>query len=121
MKTAVSPLPKFDLDALVALQQANVDTMIAAQKIIFDLAQTLAKRQAEFLKDAYGKVEASFKGFDGKKQPAAYVEEAKAVIEKAVADAKETTDLALKAQNEVVDLFVKRATANFEQVKTLAA
>lgn len=115
-------LPKFDFDAVVALQKANVETLIAAQKIVFDLYQTVAKRQAELVKEYYGKVEGSVKGgFDSKKQPAAYVDDAKAAIEKAVADAKETIDLGLKAQSEVVDLFVKRATANFDQVKSLAA
>ena len=45
----------------------------------------------------------------------------KAVVEKAMADVKETMDLGIKAQSEVVDLFVKRATQNFEDVKAIAA
>ena len=43
--------PKFDLDAFVALQKANVETVVAAQKIFFDLAQTVAKRQVELTKE----------------------------------------------------------------------
>src|SRR3954453_15589402 len=54
-------------------------------------------------------------------QPAAYVDEMKAVVEKAMADVKETMDLGIKAQSEGVDLFVKRATQNFEDVKAIAA
>jgi hypothetical protein len=38
-----------------------------------------------------------------------------------MADVKDTMDLGLKAQNEVVDLFVKRATANFDEAKQIAA
>jgi phasin family protein len=115
-------LPKMDFDALVALQKANLETLLAAQRIVLDLAQTVAKRQAELVKELMGKAEVAMKGgFDSKKQPAAYVDDAKAAMEKAVADAKETIDLGLKAQNEVVDLLVKRASANFEQVKQLAA
>lgn len=115
-------LPKFDFDAVVALQKANVETMVAAQKIIFDLAQTVTKRNVELVKEFLAKAEGTMKaGFDAKKQPAAYVEEAKSAVEKALADAKETLDLGIKAQNEVVDLFVKRASANFDQVKSLAA
>jgi hypothetical protein len=30
-------------------------------------------------------------------------------------------DLSMKAQTEVVDLFVKRATANFDEAKTLSS
>lgn len=114
--------PKFDLDAVVALHKANIETVVAAQKIWYDLAQTVAKRQTELFKESVAKFETVFKGgFDAKKQPASYVEDAKVALEKAVADAKETIDLGLKAQSEVVDLFVKRASANFEQVKSLAA
>jgi hypothetical protein len=67
------------------------------------------------------KSETMLKGFDGKKQPAAYAEEVKAAMEKAMADVKETVDLGIKAQSEVVDLLVKRATANFEDMKAVAA
>jgi hypothetical protein len=115
-------MPKLDVDAVVALQRANIETFLAAQRILFDLAQTVAKRQTELFKDFIGKAEVAVKGgFDAKKQPATYVDDAKAAIERAVADAKETLDLGLKAQSEVVDLFVKRATANFDHVKALAA
>ena len=62
-----------------------------------------------------------FKGFDAKKQPTVYADEMKAAVEKAMADVKETVDLGIKAQSEVVDLFVKRATANFEEMKAVAA
>ena len=113
--------PKFDLDAVVALQKANLETVVAAQRIFFDLAQTVAKRQAEFVKEAFARIETAFKGYDSKKQPQVYVDEFKAVVEKAMADVKETVDLGIKAQSEVVDLFVKRATQNFEDVKALAA
>ena len=91
-------MPKFDVEALVGLHKANVETFVAAQKILFDLAQTVAK-----------------------KQPAVYADELKVAVEKAMAEVKETVDLGIKAQSEVVDLFVKRATANFQEIKAVAA
>lgn len=120
-KTNSANFPKFDLDAWIALNKANLETLIAAQKIVFDFWQTVAKRQADMMKDSVGKFEGLFRAFDVKKQPKDYVEEAKSVIEKAMADAKETLDLGMKAQAEVVDLFVKRATANLDEAKSLAA
>lgn len=114
-------MPKFDFDAVMALHKANLETMVAAQKIMFDLAQTMAKRQSELFKDAFSSTESMMKGFDGKKQPQAYMDDAKTVLEKAIAEAKETMDLGMKAQTEVVDLFVKRATANFDEAKSIAA
>jgi phasin family protein len=114
-------LPKLDVEALVTLQKANIETMVAAQKILFDLAQTVAKKQVEYVKESMAKTEAMFKGFDAKKQPAVYADELKVAVEKAMADVKETVDLGIKAQGEVVDLLVKRATANFEEMKAVAA
>jgi phasin family protein len=120
--TANGPaVPKVDFEAMLTLYKANVDTFVAAQRIIFDFSQTVAKRQVELLKETFSRAEGMMKGFDAKKQPQAYVEEAKAAIEKAMADVKETMDLGMKAQHEVVDLFVKRATANFDEVKSIAA
>ncbi len=120
-KTASPSFPKFDVEAWMALHKANLETVVAAQKIVFDFWQTVAKRQVEMMKETLGKAEGFMKGFDAKKQPKEYVEEAKAVLEKAMADAKETLDLGMKAQAEVVDLFVKRATANLDEAKSLAA
>jgi phasin family protein len=114
-------LPKFDVEALVTVQKANVETFVAAQKIIFDLIQTVAKKQVEIVKEAMAKADVMFKGFDAKKQPTAYADEMKAAVEKAMADVKETVDLGIKAQSEVVELLVKRATANFEEMKAVAA
>ena len=114
-------MPKFDVEALVGLHKANVETFVAAQKILFDLAQTVAKKQVEYVKESMAKTEAMFKSFDAKKQPAVYADELKAAVEKAMAEVKETVDLGIKAQGEVVDLFVKRATANFQEIKAVAA
>ncbi len=120
-KTASPAFPKFDLEGWVALHKANLETAVAAQKIIFDLWQTIAKRQVELAKESFARFDGFVKGFDAKKQPKEYVEDAKAVLEKAMADAKETLDLGMKAQAEVVDLLIKRATANLDEVKALAA
>ena len=121
-KPVLPAMPKFDVEAFVALQKANVETVVAAQKILFDLAQTVAKKQVEMVKEMMAKTEALVKGgFDGKRQPVAYADEVKAAMEKAMADVKETVDLGIRAQSEVVDLFVKRATANFEEIKAIAA
>ncbi|SNB56581.1 phasin family protein [Arboricoccus pini] len=113
--------PKFDIESVLALYKSNIETCVAAQKIMFDFSQTLAKRQVETVKESFAKAEALMKGFDGKKLPQSYVDDAKAAIEKALADVKEAMDMGMKAQNDVVDLFVKRASANFDGVKTMAA
>jgi phasin family protein len=114
-------MPKFDLDAMIAVQKANVETLVAAQKILFDLAQIVAKKQVEYVKESIARTESLFKSVDATKEPVAYADELKAAVEKALAEVKETVDLGIKAQSEVVDLFVKRASANFEELKAAAA
>jgi hypothetical protein len=103
------------------MHKGNLETAVAAQKVMFDLAQTIAKRQADFVKEGFAKAEVMFRGYDARKQPQVYVDEMKAAVEKAMADVKETVDLGIRAQAEVVNLFVKRATKNLEGVKALAA
>ena len=102
---------------MVAFHRANLDTFVAAQRILFDLAQTMAKKQSDLFKELMASSESMLKGYDAKKQPGAYVDEVKAAMEKAMAEVKETVDLGMKAQSEVVDLFVKRASANFDEAK----
>ncbi len=116
-KPEMPSMPKVDMDAMMAIQKANIETMTAIQKIMFDLTQAVAGRQADMFKEAFARTETIMKGFDQKKDPQAYVEEARAAFEKAFADVKETIDMGMKAQNEVVDLVVKRSQANIEDAR----
>lgn len=118
---AISPVPAFNFDAIVSMQKANLETAVAAQKIMFDLAQTVARRQAGIVQEMMGRVEGMMKGFDAARQPTDYVGDMRSAAEKVMAEVKETVDLGMRAQAEVVDLFVKRASANFETSKKAAA
>ncbi len=120
-RSTVPGLPRFDLDALFALQKANLETFFQAQKIAFDFVQTLTRRQAELAREAFARAEGLLRGFDPGKQPTGYVDEARAAIEKAVAEVRELADLGLRAQSEIVDLFVKRAAANLDEIRKAAA
>ena len=125
MSTEKTPLsataPKFDVDALMSLHRGNFETFVAVQKVWLDLAQTITRKNADLFRDYVGRAEGLAKGYDSQKQPQSYVDDMKAAVEKAVAEVKENVDLGMKAQSEVVDLVVKRANANIEGVKGLAA
>lgn len=117
---AKSELPKFDVNAVVAMQKANLETFVQAQKIWTDAAQSIAKLQVGYVNDLVSQAQAMFaarepRGADN------YVADARAAAEKAVTVAKQQIDLGAKAQAEMVDLVAKRVTANFEQAKSLAA
>ena len=88
--------------ALVALQAAGIEAIVAAQKLMLDLAQTTAMQQVETIKSMMAQ------GVDSDRQPMAYA----AAVEKAMADVREAMELGIKAQSEVADLFVRRASAH---------
>jgi hypothetical protein len=112
-------VPSFNLDAYIALQKANVDTLVQAQSVFVQAAQSIAKLRAALIEESFKKAETAFK-FDPKVKPEAYFAEAKANAEKFMAAAKQELDLGVKAQNDVAQLVVKRAVANVEELKALA-
>ncbi|MCB1882821.1 MAG: phasin family protein [Geminicoccaceae bacterium] len=109
--------PKFDLDSYVGMHRTNLETFAEAQRVMLDFAQTMTRRQADLMKDMLDRMGGFARNADAKDRPQAYVDEFKSALERTVADMKETMDLGLKAQNEVVDLFVKQAGRNFDEVK----
>ncbi len=121
VKAEIPAVPKFNFEALFAMQQSQLDTFVAAQKIMFDLVTDFGSKQQARMKDTAAKAEAMIKGFGTNKEPTAYVSEAKAVFEEVMSDARETMDLGLKAQNEMIDLLAKRAAASVGAAKSLSA
>jgi hypothetical protein len=110
-----------DVDAFVALQKKNVETLVAAQSIWSDLVRTLVERQGQLVKDAFANAQDYLQGgFDAKRQPQAYIEGAKVLFEKVFAEVKETAELGLKAQRAVAVLFGERTTANVAEGKAAA-
>jgi hypothetical protein len=114
-------MPKFDVGRSSRIRRRTSMTVVSAQKIVFDLAQTVAKRNADMMREMFQRAGTMRRVADAGEQPQSYADEAKSAMAKVMADVKETMDLGIKAQGEVVDLFVKRATQNFEEVKALAA
>jgi hypothetical protein len=113
-------LPKIDLDAVFGLQKANLATAQEAQNVLLDAAQAIVRAQYGWAEEAAAEVRAALNA-KAPKQPEAVLAEVKAAAEKAVAVAKESVDLGVMAQRRVADLLSRRAAANVEQIKVLAA
>jgi hypothetical protein len=118
--TKTPQFPKFDVTALVNMHKANVETLVQAQKVWADAAQAIAKLQYGLFEDGVKSAQGLLK-LDPKGKPEIAFADVKAAAEKAVAVAKEEFDLGVKAQNEVAQLFVRRATANIDELKAFAA
>ena len=119
--TELPAMPPFNFEALFTMQKAQVDTFVAAQQIIIGLATDLGNQQQARIKETTAKAEAMLKDFGTNKEPTAYALDAKAVFEDAMSDARETMDLGLKAQNQMIELLTKRVAATVEAAKSLTA
>ncbi len=113
-------LPKFDLDAVCALQTANLAAAHEVQSILLEAFQAIGKVN-------HGWVEETMSGMQGllagkqAKAPEALMADVKTVAEKAVAAGKQGMDLGVAAQQRVAELVTKRVQANIDEFKALAA
>ena len=112
-------LPKFDLDALFAVQKANLATAHEAQTVLVEAFQAIAKVQQGRVEQAVAEAKAAL---ESKKlsDPQAVLAEVKAAVEKNVAVSKEVVELTVAAQRRVVELFTQRTQASVEELKAAA-
>lgn len=115
--------PMFDADQLMAAQQRNVDAMTSASQIVVDGAKTIALRQGEMLQASVDQWMADgqqvFAGKPGEFKPADQVAKTKSAYEAAVNNAKELTEIAMKAQSEAFGVLTKCMMANLDDMKSL--
>jgi hypothetical protein len=112
--------PKLDIDALFAAHKANLAVVREAQNVLIDAAQAIVKAQYDWTLDMVASGENALRG----KQPAkpeALVADIQSTAEKTMAVAKQSVDLATAAQQRVAEVVAKRAAANFDELKSLAA
>jgi hypothetical protein len=62
----------------------------------------------------------AFGGKPGEFQPGEQIAKARSAYEAAISNAKELTEIAIKAQSEAVDVLTKCALANIDEFKSLA-
>lgn len=120
-KTASFPtpdfkFPKFDLDALFAVQKANLAAAHEAQTVLLGAAEAIAKVQYGYVEGAVADAKAAV---ESKELPK--VETVKAAGEKAASVAKEVVDLAVAAQKRVAELLTERGQATVTELKAVAA
>jgi hypothetical protein len=113
-------LPKFDVDAVFALQTANLAAAHEVQSIVLEAMQAISKIHHGWVQESVTGVQALMTGKQGK-EPQAMLADVKSVTEKAVAAGKQGMDLGVAAQQRVAELVAKRVQANIDEFKALAA
>ena len=113
--------PKFDIDALVAIQKANYEAFMQVQKIVTGAVETAWQTHLKRVDSWKSQVEGAYKGFDVTKKPEAYAKDAQVAVEAAIAEAKDAVEKTVQTQREVSQVLTGRLIANFNELKALAA
>lgn len=122
-QTANTPKFFFDADHLIAAQQRNVDALASASQIMVDSYKAIALRQSEMVKSSMSDfVKTGQQAVDGKTgefKPGDQLARAKTGYEAAMTNARELTEMAVKAQNEAFNVLTKCFMANMDQFKSM--
>jgi phasin family protein len=118
------PFQTVDADKVLAAQQRNIDAFANASQIVVDGAKVLAQRQSEMMQSSVDQWMAASQGAmtlkPGEFVPADQLTKVKSAYETAVANAKEMTEIAMKAQSEATSVLTKCFMANIEDMKAFA-
>lgn len=113
-------MPGVDMDAIVESRRKDMDALIATNQATLDSMQLLGKKQAEILTQALQSVKDNaqtlVKGGADPGKPAELVRKA---YEKAVAQMTEMSDMARKAQADAMAGITARAQQSVQELKAL--
>lgn len=116
-----APFQTIDADKVLAAQQRNIDAFSSASQIVVDGAKALAQRQSELVQSSVDQWMAASQGAmtlkPGEFVPTDQLAKVKTAYEAAIANTKEMTDIAMKAQSEAASVLTKCFMANIEDMK----
>jgi phasin family protein len=117
-------LPGFDPAALMALQQKNVEAVVQANRVLFDGAQAMAKRQLEIFQEAMGQTAKAMEDLSKAGTPgdvvAKQAELAKNAFEKTVAAMRELAEIMNKSSTAATGAVNARFAQSLNEFKELA-
>jgi phasin family protein len=115
----------FDFEAVLAGQRRNIEAFTAANQAALDGFQTLAKRQAEMVRQTVDEANKAVKEMLAAGSPeekaTRQAELTKAAFERAVANTRELTELVARSQSQAIDLLNKRVAEGLDEVKGFIA
>jgi len=113
-------MPEFNVDAIVAAQQKNIEAMNLANKTIVDSWQGFVKRQAELWQTAVEDTDVFAQVVASANEPTENVVKqaafAKAAFENSLSTAREVQETAAKTTNKTVDIVSKRWADGIDEV-----
>jgi phasin family protein len=119
-----TPFQTVDTDKVMAAQQRNLDAFASAGQIVVDGVKAIAQRQSEMVQGSVdlwmAASQSTFSGKPGDFAASDQVAKAKTAYETAIANARELTEIAMKAQSEAANVMTKCMMANIDDMKTFS-
>jgi phasin family protein len=116
---AAFKMPGVDLESLMAAQRKNLEALTKANQLTVESIQTVAKRQAELVRESFQEAGAAMSGLMSGDEPAQRIthqtELAKKAVEDAVANAREVAEIFTKAASEAFEILNKRVVEGFDE------
>lgn len=114
--------PAFDFNSLFEVQRRNIEAFTAANQVVTEGVQNIARRQAEVFRNNVDSVLSATKELAAGGAPEVSVEKqanlTKALWEKSLANAREVSEIVTKSSFEAFDVLNKRAAESFDELNT---
>lgn len=116
-------VPGIDMSAIIESRRKDIDALVAANQAAVESMQALAKKQGELLTQAMQDVQEAAstlsKSGAGAPDPTKYAELAGKAYAKTVHDMKDMADMARKAQTDVMSGVSQRASQSLQELQAL--
>jgi phasin family protein len=116
-------VPGVDINSIVESRRKDMEALIAANQTAFAAMQQIAKKQTEILTQAFQSAQAGAQqlaqGVGGVVDPVKQADLARKAYEKALADMKELTEMAQKAQTTAMSGITARAQQSVQELTKL--
>jgi phasin family protein len=118
-------MPGLDTQALLDAQRKNIEAITAANKLAFEGAQAMARRQAEILTGTMSEMQKAMQELNASGAPeekiAKQADTAKRAFETAISNIRELAEMGAKSNTEALDVLNKRVSESMEEVKSVLA
>jgi phasin family protein len=121
MPTALS---FFDVEALMKMQQRNIETVVEANRIFVDAAQAIARCQSDMMKDCVEQMTRAFAELGGRGEPAEIASKegaaVQALFEKTASHVRDIAEVISKSNADAIQLVNGRMRSLVDEAATAA-
>jgi phasin family protein len=114
-------MPGLDNKGLMEAHRKNIEAVTEANRVAFEGAQAMARRQTEIVREAMDEAAKAMTQVQGagsnEERVAKQTEIAKNAFETALKHARELAEMSAKSQNEALELLNKRVAESFDEMR----